>query len=253
MSSPVRLPPAYQLISFDEIDSTNAEARRCAEQGAAEGTIIHARRQTAGRGRRGREWQSPEGNLYMSLLLRPHQPLEQASRLSFVSALALADALSSLAPPMMAISIKWPNDLLVQGRKCAGLLLESTARADGLLDWLVIGVGVNLVSHPEDLPYPATDLAFEGAPDIEPETVMEAFARYFLRWSDTWLEKGFEPVRKAWLERAHGRGEPLEIRLERETFSGRFEGLDPDGALVVGLDDGSQRRVAAGDVFPLVT
>ncbi len=253
MTEPPRLPPAYHLITFDEIDSTNAEARRRAEDGAPEGTIIQARRQTAGRGRRGRDWQSPEGNLYMSLLLRPNQPLAQAARLSFVSAVALSDALSSLVPPMIEIAVKWPNDLLVHGRKCAGLLLESAARENGILDWLVIGVGVNLVSHPEDLPYPATDLAFEGATDIEPGMVMEAFARYFLRWSDTWLESGFEPVRAAWLDLAHGLGEPLEVRLDRETFSGRFDGLDPDGALVVGLDDGSLRRVAAGDVFPLAT
>lgn len=253
MTEPARLPPAYHLITFEEVDSTNAEARRRAEEGAPEGTLIRADRQSAGRGRRGREWQSPDGNLYMSLLLRPNQPLEQSARLSFVAAVALGDALASLVPPMIEIGLKWPNDLLVHGRKCAGLLLESAARANGVLDWLIIGIGVNLVSHPDDLPYPATDLAFEGVTDIKPEAVMQAFARYFLRWSDTWLDHGFEPVRAAWLDRAHGLDGPLEVRLDRETFSGSFVGLDPDGALVVGLEDGSQRRVAAGDVFPLVT
>lgn len=251
MTAPVRLPPAYTLITLDEIDSTNAEARRQAEEGAPEGTLIWARRQSAGRGRRGREWQSPEGNLYMSLLLRPDQPLEQASQLSFVAAVALADALSGLVPPMVEIKVKWPNDILIHGRKCAGLLLESAARPSGSLDWLVIGIGVNIVGHPEDLPYPATDLAFEGATEIEPEMVMTAFARHFLRWSDSWLDDGFGPVRQAWLDRAHGLGEPLEVRLDKETFGGRFETLAEDGALIVALDGGERRRVAAGDVFPL--
>ncbi len=187
----------------------------------------------------------------MSLLLRPDQPLEQAAQLSFVAAIALCDALSGLVPPMVEIRVKWPNDILIHGRKCAGLLLESSAGSGGKLDWLVIGVGVNLVGHPEDLPYPATDLAFEGATDIEPELVMAAFARHFLRWSDSWLERGFEPIRVAWLDRAHGLGERLEVRLDKETFGGRFEGLAEDGALIVGLDDGGRRHVAAGDVFPL--
>ena len=247
----IKLPPAYSLIHFDEIDSTNAEARRRADAGAPEGTLIVARRQTAGRGRRGRAWQSPAGNLYMSLLLRPDEPLENAANLSFVAAAALGEALAGLVPPMVEISLKWPNDVLIHGHKCAGLLLESAARASGTLDWLVIGIGVNISSHPENLPYPATDLVFEGAVDATFEAVVEAFARHFLRWSDVWMDQGFGPVRAAWLAMAHGLGEAIEVRLEEETIHGRFEGLDDDGTLLVALDDGGIRRVVAGDVFPV--
>lgn len=247
----IKLPPAYSLIQFDEIDSTNAEARRRADAGAPEGTLIVARRQTAGRGRRGRVWQSPDGNLYMSLLLRPDHRVESAANLSFVAAVALGEALAGLVPPMVSISLKWPNDVLIHGHKCAGLLLESAARTPGALDWLVIGIGVNISSHPEDLPYPATDLVFEGAVDVTPEAVVEAFGRHFLRWSDRWMDQGFAPVRAAWLAMAHGLGEAIEVRLEEETIHGKFEGLDDDGALLLTLNDGGARRVVAGDVFPM--
>lgn len=246
----MRLPPAYRLIRLDEVDSTNAEARRRAEEGAEEGTLIVARSQSAGRGRRGRHWQSPAGNLYMSLLLRPDRPIDQAARYSFLSIVALGDAVAGLVPPLISISFKWPNDLLLHGRKCAGVLLESAARPDGRLDWLVIGIGVNLTSHPRDVPYPATDLAFEGASGICADAVLEGFARHFLRWSDLWMEQGFGPIRAAWLARAHGLGEAMEVRLDRERFTGRFDGIDGDGALMVTLDNGSERRIAAGEVFP---
>jgi BirA family biotin operon repressor/biotin-[acetyl-CoA-carboxylase] ligase len=247
----IRLPPPYTLIAFDEIDSTNAEARRRADAGAAEGTLIVARRQSAGRGRRGREWVSPDGNLYMSLILRPDQALESAANLSFVAAVAMAEALAGLVPPMVAISLKWPNDVLIHGHKCAGLLLESAARTPGTLDWLVVGIGVNVSSHPDDVPYPATDLAHEGAVDVTPEAVVEAFARHFLRWSDRWVDEGFTPVRAAWLAMAHGLGEAIDVRLEEETIHGVFKGLDDDGTLLVTLEDGGTRRVVAGDVFPV--
>jgi BirA family biotin operon repressor/biotin-[acetyl-CoA-carboxylase] ligase len=244
-----KLPPGYHAVTLDEVDSTNDEAKRRAEAGAPEGTLVIARRQTAGRGRRDRRWHSPEGNLYMSLVVRPEGTAAEAARLSFVAAVALGDALSGLVPPLLELSYKWPNDLLANGRKCGGILVESSSAANGL-DWMVIGIGVNLVSHPEDAAYPATDLAFEGAAGITPEAVMASFARHFLRWTDRWLEDGFAPVRAAWLARARGLGERIEVRLGAERFSATFRDLDEEGALVAGLDDGGTRRVDAGEVFP---
>jgi BirA family biotin operon repressor/biotin-[acetyl-CoA-carboxylase] ligase len=239
------------LITLEKVDSTNAEARRRAEAGAAEGTLIRAVRQTAGRGRRGRRWASPPGNLYLSLILRPELPLCEAALMTFLAALALGDALAESVPPMTDISLKWPNDVLVNLRKVAGILLESSLRADGRLDWLVIGVGVNVAHFPEDADYPATSLHFEGAEAVTVDQVMAAFARHFLRWSDDWRHRGFAPAREAWLARATGVGGEVRVRLGSESFTGRFLDLDPSGALLVELEGGARRQVTAGDVFPV--
>ena len=243
------LPPGFQVIALDEVDSTNSEARRRAEAGAPDGTVVAARRQSAGRGRRGRRWQSPGGNLYMSLLLRPEQPVDEAPRLSFVAAVALAGSLAELAPPGTDIACKWPNDVLVNGGKCAGILLESSAGSGGRLDWLAVGVGVNLVRHPADLPYRATDLASEGAEGVTADAAMEAFLRHFAHWHGVWNDRGFAPVRRAWLARGIGVGKPVAVHTANAVLEGRFADLADDGALLL-EQGGAVRRIAAGDVFP---
>lgn len=250
MSTTPRLPPGFRLVMLDTVDSTNHEARRRAEAGAAHGTIVRAVRQTAGRARRGRSWTSPPGNLYMTLIVRLDCTAGEAAGFSFVTALALADTLAGLVPPMVAVGLKWPNDVLVNHRKISGILLESSARPDGGLDWMGIGVGVNVESFPDDTETPATSLHFEGAGDVTADDVMLGFARHFLKWSDAWTRDGFEPIRTAWLARAIGVGEAVRVRLGDESFSGTFVDLDPNGALIVARDDGSRRTVAAGDVFP---
>ena len=249
MTQAPRLPPPFALVALESIDSTNAEARRRAEAGAPDGTVVWALTQTAGRGRRGRTWQSPPGNLYVSFLLRPELDAAEAARLTFLAAVALGDALAGLVPPLASIAHKWPNDVLVQGRKCAGILIESSTAGGDYVDWLVIGVGVNLVSHPEDAEFPATDLAFEGAGEVTPEAALGAYARHLLRWIDRWQDGGFVPVRAAWLARAWRIGEPIRVRLEARTLHGRFDRLDDDGALILRHDDGSRSRVEAGAVF----
>lgn len=241
------LPPPFHAVVLDETDSTNSEARRRAEAGAPEGLAVVARRQTAGRGRRGRHWQSPEGNLYVSLLLRPERPLAEAALLSFVTVVALGEAVAGMLPPGSPIDFKWPNDLLVGGAKCAGMLLESSG-GGGRANWLIAGVGVNLVSHPRDLPYPATDMAAQGACAPTPDRVLDAFIRRFAHWRGIWRERGFAPVRRAWLARAAGLGGPAEVRAGNATVRGTFAGLDADGAMLLESADGC-RRVAAGDVF----
>ena len=169
----------YRLVALDEIDSTNAEAQRRAAEGAPAGTLIRAVRQTAGRGRRGRAWQSPPGNLAFSLLLRPAMKAATAATLGFVAGLAVAEAIDGLLPAGRSSRLKWPNDLLVDGRKLAGILLEAAAGGSGPVDHLVVGVGVNIVAHPDDLPYPATDLQACGG-TADAATVLAAFAGRFL-------------------------------------------------------------------------
>jgi BirA family biotin operon repressor/biotin-[acetyl-CoA-carboxylase] ligase len=243
------LPEGFVLHRYDTVGSTNDEARQLARDGAPAGTLVWAAAQSAGRGRRGHLWQSPPGNLYLSMVLRPDAPAANAPQLGFVAALALGDALDQLAAPALQLRYKWPNDLLAGGSKFAGILLESEMAAAGGLDFVIIGIGVNLVSAPRDLEYPATSLADQGVSGVTPAALLEAFATDFALWAERWRQEGFAPVRAAWLRRASGIGEAIRVRLEKLTLDGRFLDLDHDGALVLEGSDG-RRRIAAGEVFP---
>jgi BirA family biotin operon repressor/biotin-[acetyl-CoA-carboxylase] ligase len=243
-----RLPGFYDLVTFETIDSTNEEARRRAVLGAREGTLVWGLEQTAGRGRRGRTWQSPPGNLYMSLLLKPACGLEAAAQLSFVTAVALGEALDAMLPPGPAVRFKWPNDVLIDGAKVSGILMEA-AGSVAQVEWVVIGIGVNIASAPEGAPYPATSLARAGAAGATPAALLERLAAALLSWRERWLKQGFAPVRQQWLRFARGLGEEIHVRLPGETVDGRFAALDDGGALRLALPDGSMRTITAGDVF----
>ena len=239
----------YRLHSFAELDSTNEEARRQAMGGAPEGTLIWAKRQTAGRARRGRNWVSEAGNLYLSIILRPTQAASVAAQLGFAAALAVGEAALRFLPATAELTYKWPNDVLIGGRKTSGILLESQAADGGRLDWLVVGIGVNLVTFPESTEYPATSLAASGA-GASVEAMLESVAERFHFWYERWRTQGFAPLREAWLARAQGVGGAVRVRLPAEEMNGRFAGLDEDGALLLDTE-GRHRRIAAGDVFPV--
>jgi BirA family transcriptional regulator, biotin operon repressor / biotin---[acetyl-CoA-carboxylase] ligase len=243
------LPAGYHLIARGDVGSTNDEARRLAAEGAADGTVIWAKSQNAGRGRYGRAWSSPPGNLYVSLLLRPAASPATALQLGFVAAVALAEALDRRVAAA-ALAVKWPNDLLLNGRKIAGMLLESATGNRGVLDWLILGMGINLASFPVGTAFPATSLANDGYPVPAPAEVLTDLCNSFAAWRARWAEAGFEPVRQAWLRRAYRRGEAIEIRLERERCQGVFADLDASGALVLDPAGGPRRLVSFGEVFP---
>lgn len=244
------LPAGYRLVMRGTIDSTNAEAGRLAQDGAADGTVVWARRQTAGRGRHGRTWESPEGNLYCSLLLRPDAPPAEAAQFSFVAALALAEVLDGVLAAGSNLAFKWPNDVLLEGRKVAGILLESSGSRDGRLDWLVIGCGLNVRHFPENVAgYPATSLLAAGVEEVEAGDLLGAFVGAFARWRVQWQREGLSVVRETWLARAAQIGNEIAVRLPGSELRGRFTGLDQSGALLLDLPDGSRRTVTAGDVF----
>jgi len=242
------LDPRFRLHRFDEIDSTNTEAKRLAAEGAPEFTVVLAGAQSAGRGRRGRAWASPPGNLYSSVVLRPEATPLQGAQVSFVAALAVSDVARGLLPPMAAIACKWPNDVIVNGHKISGILLESSATA-GRLDWLVLGVGINVRHHPGFAgAYPSSTLADEGAADVDVDSLAALYLDALAGWYGKWRREGFGAVRAAWLDRALGLHGPAVVRLERDAIEGRFVDLDPSGALVVQTPSGERVTVAAGDV-----
>ncbi|HLF58510.1 MAG TPA: biotin--[acetyl-CoA-carboxylase] ligase [Alphaproteobacteria bacterium] len=239
--------PPLRLLAFETIDSTNDEARRRALAGAPEGTAVAADAQTAGRGRQGRRWDSPPGNLYCSLLLRPGCSAAKGANLSFAAALAVADAIEPVLPDGVELHFKWPNDVLLNGKKVAGILLESEIKGERL-EWIVVGVGVNVARFPADAMYPATSLAAMGCRNVTVREVMEPYLDYIRVWYGRWQNEGFEPLRAAWLARAEGLGRMIEVGLGAERIRGTFMDLDSDGALVL-ESEGSSRRITAGDVF----
>ncbi|HEV8014358.1 MAG TPA: biotin--[acetyl-CoA-carboxylase] ligase [Stellaceae bacterium] len=250
MSLAAALPSFYRLVSHERVTSTSDEAKTLAAAGAPAGTLVWSRAQSAGRGRQGRGWVSPPGNFYASLVLRPAVPIATAVQLGFVAALAVGDACLARAPGA-AISLKWPNDVLLAGRKLAGILLESQATASGALEWLVAGIGINLATYPVGIEYPATALSATGA-DVSAEAMLSALAAAFLGWYQRWRDgAGFATIRAEWLARAQGLGQPIRVRLPARTLDGIFAGLDSDGALLLDTAAGRQ-RVAAGEVFPAI-
>ena len=243
--------PAAPVLLLDQTDSTNADARRRADAGETGPLWIVARRQSDGRGRRGRAWDSDAGNLFATLLTTTRKSPAEAAQVTFIAALAVADLLDSWAPASV-VTIKWPNDVMLAGEKAAGVLVESGAHPAGGL-WLAVGIGVNLIHAPEGTERPATALAHHLRGDVTgPPTVEVAAARLaeaFDVWMTRWETLGFEPILDAWRARTAGLQGPAVARLGRETVEGVAEGVAADGALKLRLADGSLRLISAGDVF----
>jgi BirA family biotin operon repressor/biotin-[acetyl-CoA-carboxylase] ligase len=233
-----------RLVTHDTIGSTNAEGLRLARTGERGPLWITARSQTAGRGRRGRLWVSEPGNLYASLVLADPAPPERFPELSFVAALALHDALSGRIPGLSArLGLKWPNDLLIDRHKLAGILVEGEGAA------VVIGIGVNCVHHPAGTDFPATDLAAAGVratPEGLFAPLSAAMAARLAQWN---RGAGFAAIRSDWLARATGLGKPIRVAAAEGDLTGQFETVDQSGRLVLRLPDGTMRAVTAGDVF----
>jgi BirA family transcriptional regulator, biotin operon repressor / biotin---[acetyl-CoA-carboxylase] ligase len=245
-----RLPAAYRLVRYDTVGSTNDEAKHLARAGAEEGTVVWSLEQTAGRGRRGRVWASPRGNLYASVIVRPDCPVSRAAQLGFVAALAVGDTLEATFGRLDGLSYKWPNDVLIRGRKIAGILLESELGEGSVPEFVVGGVGINLVSSPGDAEFPTTSIAEQGLGHVSPAKALEGFAHHFHAWVERWRADGFAPVRAAWRARAMSLGEAIRVQLEAATLHGRFIDIDQEGALLL-ESAGEVRHISAGDVFPI--
>jgi BirA family biotin operon repressor/biotin-[acetyl-CoA-carboxylase] ligase len=252
----------YRLATYDVIGSTSAEAKARVAAGERGPLWIVARRQEAAYGRRGRAWASPEGNLAASLVLTVQAPPALASTLGFAAALAAEEAVRSVAPRLVArvglddavspaggsgLRLKWPNDVLVDGAKLAGILLEAQKRPDGGMA-IVIGFGVNVVEAPEGLPYPATSLRALGL-DTSAETVFGALSDAWVETIETWDRgRGVTEVLKLWRQSAAGIGAEVAVNRDGDIVRGIFETIDEAGRLIVRANDNSRIAITAGDV-----
>ena len=225
-----------EILSVAETGSTNDDLTVLARNGAPEGSWLRADRQTGGKGRQGRIWQSPPGNLYASTIVRLRSGDPPAPTLAFVAAVALHEVVLEFAP---AVLIKWPNDLLIDRAKLAGILLEREG------DAVIAGFGVNLAHHPQGLAQETISLAALAGELPPPGTFLEALASVFAARLRQWRSEGLAPIRAAWLAAAHPRG----TRLVTPEGEGAFDGLDESGALRLRLAEGTVRVIHAGDVF----
>jgi BirA family biotin operon repressor/biotin-[acetyl-CoA-carboxylase] ligase len=241
-------PDGYARLHFESIGSTNDEARALAASNQQGAVWIYADRQTAARGRRGRAWESPTGNLSATLLIDPDKPARECAQLSFVAALAAHETIAHYLPDG-DVRVKWPNDILANGKKLVGILLESASTGNEPPSWLAIGIGINLAHFPPDTETPATSLAAEGVAAPTNHDAIARLASAFAKWYDIWQAQGFAPIRDAWLARAAGLGTRVRARLQNEETSGVFEGIDETGALLLREGVGRVRVIAAGDVF----
>ncbi|MEI8147223.1 MAG: biotin--[acetyl-CoA-carboxylase] ligase [Alphaproteobacteria bacterium] len=245
--SAAALAAGHHVVSFAEIGSTNSEALERAARGTEGPLWLVADRQNAGRGRRGRTWMSEPGNLFATLLLTDPSPQAKVAELCFVAALALDDALLTLAPEIgTRFLFKWPNDGLLDGAKIAGILVEATSR--GPSTSVAIGIGVNIAHHPTDTPYRTTSLNAAGL-NLTRDQLFEALSASMVRALAVWRRgEGFAAIRAGWLARAAGLGGPLRITTEGRLLEGIFAGVDADGQLILDTPDG-RRFVTAGEVI----
>ena len=242
----------YRLEGHDTVGSTNAIALERARAGDQGRLWIAALKQDAGRGRRNRNWESPHGNLAATLLHIHHGDMAHVATLGFVAGLALQEALNAIAPQYGKFALKWPNDVLADGKKLSGILLESIAlpgNKPGSNLGIAVGIGVNIVAHPPVTPFPATSLAEQN--------INASAERVFLALSDAWVTlfrlwnngSGLDAIRKRWLHHAAGLGSEIAVTHNETLLKGRFETIDADCRIVIRDDQGLLHHINAGDVY----
>ncbi len=238
----------WRLEIHDAIGSTSDRCATLAAAGEPAGLAVLARRQTSGRGSRGRGWQSPIGNLSLSMLFRPDANAAQLGAWPLLTSIAVLDAARPLLPDPAVLSLKWPNDVLLRGRKLAGILIDTALEPDGAVKWLIIGTGVNLAVAPVLPDRPTASLADEGIVAPPPEEYARALLDHMARWHDVMQREGFSAIRTAWLARAHPLGTALTVTYGDVRFTGGFAGISDEGHLLLQTDAGL-RTISTGEVL----
>lgn len=244
------LPTGYRVVELAQTHSTNSACLEAARRKEGGGLWIMARKQTGGRGSRGRNWESEEGNFFASLLLDTNAPHALLSQLTFVCAIAVRGAIAQFTgdgDQAPRLSLKWPNDVLIEDRKVSGILLESHEFEGRRI--VIIGVGVNCVSHPGETSFPATDLAENGV-FADPGDFLPVLTQHLDHWLRLWNDgKGFAAIREQWLAFAKGVGNDIEVRLSGRSLEGVFEALDEHGHLILRHRNGHTETISTADIF----
>ena len=237
----------WKIETFAVLPSTQDEAKdRALDEAADEGLVIQALTQSEGRGRQGNSWTSPMGSLYMSILLRPLCTADLAGQISFVVALAVSAAMDEFLEGGHKKTLKWPNDILIDGKKVAGILLETELSPKGLVGHLIIGVGVNIMSAPEGR-IALKEVSGENRLAVHP--FRDRVLHYLDTYYNAWKAGGFAPIRKVWLEQAHGMGDKLTARLPNREEKGIFKDIDEAGGLILEISENKQIVIRAGEIY----
>lgn len=229
------------IIEYRQIDSTNDEAKRLIEKGLSEDSVIFAHSQLSGKGRNGRTWQSPEGNLYFSIVIKREVSLADAAQLSFVAAIATGNFLAALEDKIKP-QYKWPNDVLIDGQKISGILLESYN------NYIIIGVGINISRPPIDIDKPSTYLAKYGKSYQIDKNLLEKWLLSFNKPFNLWKKSGFSAIRESWIENAWNLGEEIQLKPGNDIIKGIFKDINAQGELVL-ESNGHTTLISSGEVF----
>lgn len=248
MNSTVDLPRALDLVTVERTDSARAEAERLARQGAEEGTMVWAQGQREGRGRGGNTWMSGHKNLHCALVLRPGLPLAECCQLSLLASVACSVAMAEQAEPLLELRYRWPNDVLINRGKVAGVTLSGELD-NNRVDWLVLGLNVNVFEHPPSKGFAAASMRGEGFAGHDREALLSAYGRQIVSWLGRWSDDGFAPVRNAWLARGAGEGLDYGIEIHGETVSGVFVDLTEAGDLALKNAHRERQVVKLTDFF----
>ena len=241
------LSPFFSYHKYEFVTSTNEIIKDFAAKSFPEGTIVHALMQSKGKGRSGKAWYSPKGNLFFSILLRPKVPISVISQLSFVASLAVRQGLVNITNNMNGFIFKWPNDMLLNNKKISGILLEcSPTNVSNVPDWVVIGIGLNIFESPEELDF-ATSLNEHGY-FVDLNILIKEIANHLEKFYKDWLINGFENIRNIWLKYSHPKGKKISIVIQNKKIEGKFNGITSDGSLIIKLFDNSTKVISGGEV-----
>lgn len=240
------MPVVWHIETHDTLPSTQDTLKERARQGKPEGTVVQAITQTAGRGRHGRNWVSEKGNLYISLLLKPAGEARFIGQMGLLTGVALAETILKYLENPDVLTLKWPNDILLEGMKCAGILVETQLTPKNTLSWVGIGIGVNLVTAPAGTGRSLDKYAAKEFSMIAfRTTLLSNIDKYYALWS----KEGFEKIKEKWLEYAHKKGTRVKVKLAGRTEEGTFQGIDDDGNLLLTDSHLNLKKITAGEVY----